>query len=364
MQTFPILDQALFDLKAKDPLLAELIAALSKPERYLEKSLFIGLLRLIGADQISQEKWRSIWQSLLDGLEKITPETVLNIGIDGLLAAGFSIEKAKIIIAAAEKFSRDNFQEALLSDDIAIRHEALLSLPGVQSWMVERLDIFYFAEADVFSESDDDLRLALANLYGIEKVDDEAMARAAERFMPYRSTASLYLWQSLSLPAKIIEENYSMEAYLPSPVGPLYARVGKMGIAEISFTDLTDVPVQKEDRRHPLFRLLTHELEAYFAGDLRRFTIPIDRNSGTPFQQQVWKTIIDIPYGEKITYGDLAKKIGRPTAYRAVANALGRNPVSIVAPCHRIIGANGKLTGFGGGLPRKRFLLDLEKENS
>ncbi len=362
MQNFIITDNALRALETKDPLLAELIAVSPRPEYHLEESLFTGLVHIISGQQISQSVWRVIWQRLTDVLEEVTPQAVLRIGAEGLRTTGLSARKTDYIIEAAEKFCQDSFQLAVLSDDLTLRREALLSLRGVGRWTVEMLDILCFAEPDVFSTGDFGLRRALANLYGLVTVDDEAMARAAERFSPYSSTAALYLWQSLDLSTQIIDQGTSKDGYLASPVGPLYARVGKKGIVEIAFTDLTEATPAQE-LRHPLLRLLEYELDAYFTGNLRRFTVPIDRSSGTPFQQQVWQTIIDIPYGETITYGDLARKIGRPTAYRAVANALGRNPVSIVAPCHRIIGANGKLTGFGGGLSRKRFLLDLEKEN-
>ena len=105
------------------------------------------------------------------------------------------------------------------------------------------------------------------------------------------------------------------------------------------------------------------QLRAYFAGELRRFELPL-AFGGTPFQQRVWRTLCEIPYGETISYGELARRIGRPTASRAVGLANGQNPISIVVPCHRVIGANGSLTGYGGGLERKRWLLAHENGGS
>jgi methylated-DNA-[protein]-cysteine S-methyltransferase len=99
---------------------------------------------------------------------------------------------------------------------------------------------------------------------------------------------------------------------------------------------------------------------AYLAGDLTVFDLPV-ATGGTGFQRQVWRALADIPYGHTTSYGRLAARIGRPTASRAVGMANGRNPISIVLPCHRIIGASGELTGYGGGLHRKRQLLDLER---
>jgi methylated-DNA-[protein]-cysteine S-methyltransferase len=101
------------------------------------------------------------------------------------------------------------------------------------------------------------------------------------------------------------------------------------------------------------------ELDAYFAGALRHFSVPLDLR-GTAFQQQVWKLLQGIPYGETRSYGQIAGMLGRPTASRAVGRAIGTNPVAIIVPCHRVIGANGGLVGYGGGLDRKQALLDLE----
>lgn len=103
------------------------------------------------------------------------------------------------------------------------------------------------------------------------------------------------------------------------------------------------------------------QLDEWFAGDRRAFDVPVELE-GTPFQREVWTALCDIPYGETISYGELARRVGRPpSASRAVGAANGRNPVSIIVPCHRVIGANGTLVGYGGGLERKRWLLDWEQ---
>ncbi|WP_018685860.1 methylated-DNA--[protein]-cysteine S-methyltransferase [Actinokineospora enzanensis] len=107
------------------------------------------------------------------------------------------------------------------------------------------------------------------------------------------------------------------------------------------------------------FRAVAAQLAAYLAGELREFDLPLAPR-GTPFQREVWTALTTIPWGHTTTYGSLAHRLGRPTGSRAVGMANGRNPVSIVIPCHRVIGADGSLTGYGGGLPRKRHLLALE----
>ena len=102
------------------------------------------------------------------------------------------------------------------------------------------------------------------------------------------------------------------------------------------------------------------QLAEYFEGRRTAFDLRLDRAAGTVFQRRVWAALLDIPYGETITYGELARRIGHPEAVRAVGLANGRNPLSVVVPCHRVVGAGGKLTGYGGGLDNKRRLLELE----
>jgi methylated-DNA-[protein]-cysteine S-methyltransferase len=105
---------------------------------------------------------------------------------------------------------------------------------------------------------------------------------------------------------------------------------------------------------------IVRQLRAYFAGTLEKFHLPLSPQ-GTQFQLGVWKRLCDIPYGETISYGELARRIGNPNASRAVGLANGSNPIPIIIPCHRVIGSNGKLTGYGGGLPIKEKLLALER---
>jgi methylated-DNA-[protein]-cysteine S-methyltransferase len=123
-----------------------------------------------------------------------------------------------------------------------------------------------------------------------------------------------------------------------------------------------DAELGEPDRRGRTvepFKAAADQLDAYFAGALTHFTLPLAPR-GSQFQQLVWAALLDIPYGETESYGGLAERIGSPGAARAVGLANGKNPISIVIPCHRVVGSNGSLTGYGGGLERKRQLLDLE----
>lgn len=118
-----------------------------------------------------------------------------------------------------------------------------------------------------------------------------------------------------------------------------------------------ELPAPHDD--DPLLRGAARQLQRYFAGTLTRFDLPLDL-PGTPFQRSVWQALLRIPAGRTCGYGELARAIGKPTAARAVGAAVGRNPLSLVVPCHRVLGAGGALTGYAGGVERKRALLELE----
>jgi methylated-DNA-[protein]-cysteine S-methyltransferase len=146
-------------------------------------------------------------------------------------------------------------------------------------------------------------------------------------------------------------------------VGPLLLTANDTGLRSIDFENgrrppRPDPSWQKNDSR---LRETIRQLRAYFAGKLENFDLPL-APEGTSFQLKVWKELCEIPYGGTISYGELARRIGNPNASRAVGLANGANPIPIVIPCHRVIGSNGKLTGYGAGLPIKEKLLALERK--
>lgn len=149
---------------------------------------------------------------------------------------------------------------------------------------------------------------------------------------------------------------------MPSPVGRLtLLSDGTVltGVYMPSHKGTPDIEPSSVTDAGP-FRDAVDQLQAYFAGDLTSFTVPA-RGRGTAFQQRVWDALREIPYGHTTSYGAIAAAIGNPKAVRAVGLANGRNPVSIIVPCHRVVGANGSLTGYGGGLANKELLLNLEQ---
>src|SRR5438477_7580972 len=149
--------------------------------------------------------------------------------------------------------------------------------------------------------------------------------------------------------------------YMASPLGALLLVRDAAGLRQIVFAKNGEPAEPQPDWQEDssAFREATIQLKAYFAAQLTAFDLPL-APEGTPFQQLVWEELLKIPYGETISYGELAQRIGNPKASRAVGLANGSNPIPIVIPCHRVIGANGKLTGYGGGLPIKEKLLALE----
>lgn len=150
-------------------------------------------------------------------------------------------------------------------------------------------------------------------------------------------------------------------------LGPMHLAASPMGLAGAWFAGQRHAPARLDGPHawplapeHPLLLQARNELQAYLQGRLKQFSVPLDLSQGTPFQQAVWQALRRIPCGQLQGYGALAAQLGRPAAARAVGAAVGRNPVSVIVPCHRVVGADGSLTGYAGGLERKQALLGLE----
>lgn len=154
-----------------------------------------------------------------------------------------------------------------------------------------------------------------------------------------------------------------------TPLGRMRLAASASGLAGAWFHDQRHAPDPaltrqwKASDHHPVLQAATQQLQAYFDGERPVFDLPIDLSHGTAFQRAVWRALLSIPPGQTVSYGDLAGQLGKPAAVRAVGAAVGRNPVSIVVPCHRVLGARGELTGYAGGLPRKQALLRLEADH-
>jgi methylated-DNA-[protein]-cysteine S-methyltransferase len=156
----------------------------------------------------------------------------------------------------------------------------------------------------------------------------------------------------------------TLTAIVESPIGPLTLIARDGVLTNVSMYEQRHVSPPPDDAviDDAYFKDVAAQLDAYFAGELTSFDLEMNL-LGTPFQRSVWSQLCEIPYGETISYGELARRVGNPNASRAVGLANGRNPVAIIVPCHRVIGANGSLTGYGGGLERKTWLLDHEVQH-
>jgi methylated-DNA-[protein]-cysteine S-methyltransferase len=149
-------------------------------------------------------------------------------------------------------------------------------------------------------------------------------------------------------------------AYYHSPIGTIEIVANRQGITDLNF--VSGAPAAAPGT-HPILKAAVAEVDEYFRGKRRRFSVPVFLE-GTAFQMDIWRRLVQIPYGQTATYSELARAAGRPEAGRAVGQANHRNPISIIVPCHRVIGRDGRLVGYGGGLWRKEWLLAHEKKNA
>lgn len=204
-----------------------------------------------------------------------------------------------------------------------------------------------------------------------EKITDAAFENGYDSLSGFNHSFQNIFGDS---PSKSKDKNVVNIIRFTTPIGPMFAAATQKGICLLEFTDRRMLETEFKDLRklfnavilpgtNEQLELLQKELAEYFDGKRQTFTVVLDM-PGTEFQKAVWNELVKIPYGETVSYKRQAIKLNKPLAVRAVANANGQNRVAIVIPCHRVIGEDGSLTGYGGGLPRKRWLIDLEKKNS
>jgi len=159
-----------------------------------------------------------------------------------------------------------------------------------------------------------------------------------------------------------------VQTHFESPLGPMTLAATHAGLAGVWFDGQRHLPPElatatswPKDANHPILKKTAQQLAQYFAGQRHDFDVPLDLSGGTAFQQAVWQALLAIPPGQTTSYGNISHNISNPAAVRAVGAAVGRNPISIIVPCHRVLGADGSLTGYAGGLDRKTALLRLER---
>ncbi len=209
---------------------------------------------------------------------------------------------------------------------------------------------------------------AFDEIRGGKRLDDVILGHGFESHSGFRDA---FLNRFGRPPGKVRAEDFIRIAWIETPIGPMAAGATTEHLCFLEFTDRRMLEAQFETLARRFHKSIAPgenaviektrtELERYFAGSLKRFSVPLEY-PGTEFQARVWKALLDIPYGETRSYEDVARAVGSPGAVRAVGSANGKNRIAIIIPCHRVVNKSGELGGYGGGLWRKRRLLDLER---
>lgn len=376
-QFFPYGEQEIAYLKSRDKRLGEVIDKVGMVKRRVIPDLFAALVHSIVGQQISTKAHETIWRKMTGAFGEVTPEKVLGLSPEELQAFGITFKKVDYIRSAARKIASGEFDiHALRTMSNAEVCAKLSELDGIGVWTAEMLMLHSLQRPDVLSFGDLAVQRGLRMLYHHRKITRPLFEKYRRRYSPYDSVACIYLW---AVSAGAVE---GLKDYAPKEKNTIKIKryESPCGVLMLgSFGDklcLCDWQVEKHrdhvDRR--LKRILRAEfeegtsevigkaerqLDEFFAGQRREFDMPL-LFVGTDFQKTVWNELLKIPFGQTISYGEMARRIGMPKAVRAVANANGANSMSIFAPCHRVIGSDRSLTGYGGGLDAKRMLLELE----
>lgn len=364
-------------MKSRDKRLGEVIDKVGMVKRRVIPDLFAALVHSIVGQQISTKAHETIWRKMTGAFGDVTPEKVLGLSPEELQAFGITFKKVDYIRSAAREIASGEFDiHALRTMSDAEVCAKLSELDGIGVWTAEMLMLHSLQRPDVLSFGDLAVQRGLRMLYHHRKITRPLFEKYRRRYSPYGSVACIYLW-AVSAGAVSGLKDYAPKEKNTIKIKRYESPCGVLMLG--SFGDklcLCDWQVEKHryhvDRR--LKRILRAEfkegtsevigkaerqLDEFFAGQRRKFDMPL-LFVGTDFQKTMWNELLKIPFGQTISYGEMARRIGMPKAVRAVANANGANSMSIFAPCHRVIGSDRSLTGYGGGLDAKRMLLELE----
>ncbi|EOC99867.1 methylated-DNA--[protein]-cysteine S-methyltransferase [Caldisalinibacter kiritimatiensis] len=353
-------------LKSCDKNMRKLIEYVGDIERYYIEDPFLALINSIVFQQLAYNAANAIWNRFLSLYDNITPEKVINTEFDTLRKCGLSktkIEYIKNICRAIINNELDIENIDKLSDEQII--DKLVKIKGIGIWTAEMFLLFSLNRRNVLSYKDLGIRKGIKWLFNMKKepTKDE-FEKIKEKFSPYNTVASLYLWEITSRgllnydSTDILDRNIG---YFDSPLGliELQSKDGKLVSLDFAKEKVL------EEKLDSVLEKTKQQLKEYFTGKRKKFDIPIELN-GTDFQKRVWKELMNISYGKTLTYKEVAVNIGNKNASRAVGNANNKNKIAIIIPCHRVIGSSGKLIGYEGGLWRKKWLLQHEqqRENS
>ena len=407
-------DDAVAYLSERDPRMADAIARIGHVWRVRDDDLFQAVVHSIVGQQISTRAQATVWARMRDGLGTVDAAHVAAASVEELQAFGMTYGKAGYIHDFALHVQDGSFDIAAverMGDDEAI--EALASLRGVGRWTAEMILTFCLNRPDVFAYDDLAIQRGLRMLYHHRRITRKLLERYRRRFSPYCSVASLYLWEvaggalpelrdlaqkagpARKRPArkagekdggaarKVVRKGASaprkdagagagttyVTTFETGMIGPLTLASDGERISHCWFehdrnwdADAAKTYVRKDDL--PVFDIACRWLRRYFAGERPDSSeLPLGL-SGTPFRMAVWRQLLRIPYGQTVTYGELAERVesqtGRRTSARAVGGAVRHNPICVIVPCHRVVGSGGSLTGFAGGIEVKARLLAAE----
>lgn len=366
-EKFIIENEKIEYLKEKDKKLSKLIDIVGNIEREIIKDPFIALVNSIVYQQLSFKAADKIWTRFKELVKEITPENILNLNFLDLRSCGLSSTKINYI---------NNISKAFIENDLTLEKfnemsdkeiiDILIKIKGIGEWTAEMFLIFCLKRMDILSYKDLGLRKGLKWLFNMkEEPSLKEVKKIKNKFSPYNTILSFYLWEisirDLFRFNNIDEayENYSCNTgYLKSPIGIVEIKTKENKIISLDFVDKI-----YEERLDDLIIKAKKELNEYFDGKRKYFDLPLNI-IGTDFQIKVWNELLKIEYGKTLSYKDIAIKIGNEKASRAIGNANNKNKIAILIPCHRVIGKNGKLVGYEGGLWRKEWLLNHEKRYS
>ncbi len=365
MQQKILIDKNEIDcLRSKDDHIRKLIDTIGEIDRECIPDPFIALVNSIVFQQLAYKAAICIWNRFEAFIVEINPDNILQANFESLRTCGLSSTKINYIKNIAETVKRnevDFTQFSNMSDAEII--ENLVKIKGIGKWTAEMFLIFSLNRKNILSYNDLAIVNGLKWLYHMKKEPTtKQLDSFHHRFSPYNTLASFYLWEitirnyfKYEDVDKINLKNYV--TYFESPIGIIEIQSDEGEIIVLDFIKSRRYPENLE----PVLLQAKKELKEYFEGKRKNFNLPIKMN-GTDYQKKVWEALINIPYGITSSYKDIAENTGNSRASRAVGNANNKNKMSIIIPCHRVVGSNGRLVGYAGGVWRKEWLLNHEKK--
>lgn len=351
-------------LRSKDDKMRMLIDSIGDINREYIPDPFVALVNSIVFQQLAYKAAISIWNRFEELITDINPDNILNASFESLRECGLSKTKISYIknIAQAVKRNELDFNNsAMMSDEEII--EKLTKIKGIGVWTGEMFLIFSLNRKNVMSYNDMGIRKGLKWLYNMkEEPTMKQFEKFKNRFLPHNTLASFYLWEITirnyfkyeNIEKVILKSNVT---YFDSPIGLIEIQSDNGEIISLDFLK----EKRYDEKLEPVLAEAKRQLKDYFDGKRKVFDLPL-KTTGTEFQNKVWKELTKIPYGKTLSYKDIAVCIGNENACRAVGNANNKNKIAIIIPCHRVVGSNGKLVGYEGGLWRKKWLLEHELE--